>query len=438
MWCRLGSATKQSLTQTIMLNSIKSRGYEIENDPKQADIIIVNTCAFIEAARKESIDTIFQMSEYKSDKCKKLIITGCLPRLYPNELFDELTEADSTIIAPYSEIGAILDKLNDNSDRQNISLPVNAVENSQRVLTTPSHYAYLKIADGCDNFCTYCTIPYIRGRYRSRRIEDVVEEAKSLVANGVVELILVAQDVTRYGTELYKTNRLLDLLKELTKIEDLRWIRLLYCYPELVGEDLLEFIENNPKVCKYIDIPLQHVNGEILKKMNRRSTSESIIRLFDLLHDKYPDVNVRSTFICGFPNESQQAHNDIADFLAKYKLANVGFFAYSQEENTPAATMDGQIDEETKRLRVEDLYALQANEVEDNLSSLLGQELEVIIDAKLKKRANGCNYLGRTQFQSPDIDGVTYVNSVESLKLGSIVKVKITKYIAYDLIGEKL
>lgn len=412
-----------------MLSSLVAGGFEIESDPKKADVIIINTCGFIEPARKESIDTFFEMNSYKKGGLKKIIVTGCLAELHGKTLFKELTEADCVC-----GVGSdIVDAVNKTINSGRVFMPgkkTACFEPEARTLTT-AHYAYLKIAEGCDNFCSYCLIPKIRGRFRSAAMESLLSEAQGLADGGVTELILVAQDVTKYGLDIYAQKSLVPLLTRLSGVGGIKRIRLLYCYPELIDDALLDCIAGNEKICKYIDIPLQHVDSGILKLMNRKSDYESVCALFDKLKSKYPEIAVRSTFITGFPTETRAQHEAVKDFLIKYKPYNVGFFAYSREEGTPAAKMGGQVSEDEKQLRVEELYRTQSKIAFEANEGYIGKTLCCLVD-----EASGGGYIGRANFQAPDIDGVVKIASKAPLKTGEYVDVRITSYDEYDLKGE--
>ena len=421
---------KNRVDTEIMLQKLSSNGYEIISEPDKADVIIINTCAFLEAARKESIETVLDLSTLKNDESnKKIVVTGCLPELYGKEIYENLTEADCVCGTNFDIVDAVKQTLNG----ERIHMPPTPRKKTvePRLITTPIHYAYLKIADGCDNFCSYCLIPKIRGNFFSYPLEQLVAQAESLTAKGVSEIILVAQDVTKYGFDLYGKPQLVELLRKLGNIKNLKRIRLLYCYPELVTDELLDEIQNNEKICKYIDIPLQHVDGEILKRMNRKSNEISVLKLFEKLTQNYPEIKVRSTFICGFPGETKQQHNKIKAFLSKYKLYNVGFFAYSQEDGTSAAKMPEQINEKAKQKRVKELYLTQSKIVSRLNKSFKGRIVECVIDEDA-----GDFYIGRTEFQSPEIDGITKIYSKKPLLTGEYVSVKIVGYDKYDLIGE--
>ena len=410
--------------EKIIFN-ISNFGMKLVTNSEDANIIIVNTCAFLESARAEAIENILDMAELKnSANLEKLIVTGCLNELNYPDLEESLPEVDKFVnIKNNDKIVEIIANLYDTE------APYNCIDD--RILTTSSHYSYLKISEGCNNFCTYCLIPYIRGRFKSEPIEKLVEEAKRLASRGVKELIIVAQDVTKYGLDLYGKKMLVPLLQELSKIEDIRWIRLLYCYPEEIDDTLINEIKTNEKILKYLDIPLQHISSRILKAMNRRSDYNSIVKLFDKLYSEIPNIAIRTTFILGFPGETEEDIDLIEEFLIKYKLTNVGFFAYSREEGTKAYDLPNQIDEETKLARVDRLAEVQFNVVENNNDNQIGTETTVIVDAV----ENGYS-ICRNNTQAPLIDANIYID--EELEIGNFYKVKITNKTDYDLQGEKL
>ena len=397
---------KNRLDTETMLAILSAGGYEITADAQQADVIIVNTCAFLQSARQEAIDTVLEMAHLKENgACKKIIITGCLGQKYGKEVLESLTEADAVVgTNEYQNICQIVENtLYGQRKLYNDSNPCMTL--SQRVLTTPKHYAYLKIADGCNNFCSYCLIPHIRGRFRSVPMEQLVAEAKQLVEGGVGELILVAQDTTKYGADLYGQPRLTQLIQALSAIDGLHWIRLLYCYPELCDEQLLQEIERNPKVAKYIDIPLQHVDNGILKAMNRKSTAEGVDKLFARINSSQPKIEARSTFICGFPGETPDTVAEMQAFLQKYRLRNVGFFAYSKEDGTPAAKMPNQVPERTKQKYVKQMYQIQYKIMQQLSKNDVGKVYECVVDQFAEQNGAEYVYQGRTQFMAPDIDG---------------------------------
>lgn len=424
---------KNRIDSENMLAYLVKDGYELTSEPENADIIVVNTCGFIDSAKKEAIDTILEMAEYKKDKCKYLIVTGCLSQRYMDELKEGFPEVDMFLgTASYHKLPMLIKELvagkaqkchsNDKDER---------VFSSDRVLTTPYHYAYIKIAEGCDNRCTYCAIPYIRGKYTSRPIEDIVAEAKDIITKyGTKEIILVAQDVSRYGLDLYGKIRLIDLIEKLSEL-DVAWIRLLYLYPELVDETLIKYIAENPKVCNYLDIPCQHISDKILKLMNRRVRREQIEKLFAMIR-KYGDFTIRSTFIVGFPRESQEDYDELKTFIEKAKLDRCGFFAYSCEDNTPASRLDGQIDEQVKLKRQEELYAVQEKNMLENLKKRIGSAVDVIyegIDYDLQA------FYGRSQYDAPEIDTKIYFVADKPLEIGKIYKVRLEELNGEDYFG---
>lgn len=405
-----------------MLYYLKDGAFEITNDYADADVIIVNTCAFIESARAEAIDTILEMAEYKkSGKCKRLIVTGCLPEKYRDQLVEGLPEADAFLgVREYEKIAKAVGISDCDSEITD-----------KRIITTPQHYAYLRVADGCDNHCTFCTIPSIRGKYKSVPIENLLEQAKDLEKLGVKEIILVAQDVTSYGKDIYGTPTLVTLLKKLSEFS-FEWIRLMYCYPELVTDELIEEICTNPKIVKYIDIPLQHVDDGILKLMNRRSRKEQIISIINKLRAKCSDIAIRTTFMVGFPSETQAQFENLCEFAKEYKLDHVGVFAYSMEEDTASAKIKGHLDEETKLERVDILgEILEENNFEAN-EKFVGKILRVLYEDIDYDRNM---FIGRTQYNAPEIDSVVYFTG-DFADVGEFYNVKITAVDGYDLIGE--
>jgi len=422
-----------------MLTYLTEGGYTFTSDPAKAQIIIVNTCGFIASARKESMETIFEMCEYKKmGTCEKIIVTGCMPQKWLNEMRKDLPEVDAFLgVNQYEKLVAILDKLyNKNEKIIDVDDKFNLSKVKNRVVTTPKHYAYLKIADGCDNYCTFCTIPYIRGGYRSRKINELVEEAKELVSMGARELILVAQDVTKYGSDLNedKKPQLVKLIKELSKIEDLKWIRLLYCYPELVTDELLEEMMQNEKLCKYLDIPLQHVSSGILKRMNRRINHEGVIKLIEKIHALPQPVAIRTTFMVGFPGETDEDFIELCNFIKKYKLMHVGFFAYSQEEGTPSASMPNQVPEKIKQKRLVKLVKIQRKIALKENKKFIGKSLEVCYEGIDYEKVR---FYGRTQYQAPEVDTLVYFKSKERADIGCFYNIKINKTKEYDLMGER-
>ena len=426
---------KNRVDSELILGSI-NKHYEITNDAKEADIIIVNTCGFIESAKQESIDTILEMAEYKNKyRCKMLIATGCLTQRYGDELLDLIPEIDILMgVNDYMKLHRlILDFIKDQKRISSATYSDEGINEGIRLLTTKQHTAYVRIAEGCNNFCTYCIIPKIRGKFRSRLEKNILDDVKMLVNNGVKEIILIAQDLTDYGVDIYGKRMLHDLISKISKIEGVEWIRLLYCYPEEITDELIEEIAKNEKVVKYLDLPIQHISSSVLKKMGRRTNKEAIISKIDTLRSKVPGIALRTSLIVGFPGETDENFEELEKFLEDYKLENVGVFAYSQEEDTPAAKMDYQVDEEVKIQRQKNLMAVQRNVVKEQNKLKIGNIYDTIIDGN-----NGEYYIGRSYEMAPEIDGLIYIKKEKSLNLGDIVKVKIHDVMEYDLMGEVL
>lgn len=424
---------KNRVDSELILGSI-NKFYEITNNPKDAEIIIINTCGFIESAKQESIDTILEMAEYKkTHKCKMIIATGCLTQRYGDELLELIPEIDILMgVNDYMKLHKlIVDFIKTEQRVSSTTYKDEGVNEGERILTTNSHTAYLRIAEGCNNFCTYCIIPKIRGKFRSRSKESILAEANSLVNQGVKEIILIAQDLTNYGEDLYGKNQLHVLVNELSEIEGLEWIRLLYCYPEEITNELIEVIANNPKVMKYLDLPIQHISNNILKMMARKTNKETIIDKIDLLREKVPGITLRTSLIVGFPGETEEDFNELCSFLKDYKLDNVGVFTYSQEEGTAAAKLPNQIDENVKIKRKETLMNIQRGIVRDLNKLKIGNIYDTIIDG-----STGEYYIGRNYEMAPEIDGLIYVTKKKTLKKGDIIKVKITNVMEYDLVGD--
>ncbi|HHW90170.1 MAG TPA: 30S ribosomal protein S12 methylthiotransferase RimO [Clostridiales bacterium] len=414
-----------------MLSYLKGSDLEIVDDLNTAEIIIINTCAFIDKARKESIDTILDAIDLKQNNCRKIIVSGCLSQKYLDELKKELPEVDAFLgTSNYSEIVKVIKRLyNGETYYSNIPKDNDVID---RVLTTPLHYAYLKIAEGCDNYCTFCSIPSIRGKYTSRTKDKILDEAKNLADMGVKELILVAQDTGRYGSDLYKDYDITDLLFDLTKIDGIEWIRLLYCYPETINERLLNLIVSQPKICDYLDIPLQHIDNMILKRMNRRITEDGIKNLIYKIRES-GDISIRSSFILGFPQESDSQFEKLLFFLEEFKLDNVGFFTYSREEGTPAANMPNQIPSKIKNSRLRQAAAVQQKiVVENNKKKRLNKTLKVLYEGiDFDKNL----FFGRTQYNAPEVDTLVYFSG-NYAEIGNFYDVKITDILTYDLKGE--
>ena len=436
---------KNLVDSETMLGLIHEENYEITNDPSEAEIIIVNTCGFIESAKEESINTILQMAEYKkSGSCKYIIVTGCLSQRYAEELFNELPEADAIAgVEVYDEIGSIIKRVMNGErfimlGRSKPDVIYTSKETFlPRILTTPSYTAYLKIAEGCDNCCSYCAIPKIRGPYRSKPMEQVLKEAKALVDNGVKELIVVAQDTTRYGEDLPGGKLLLaDLLKELNKIESLKWIRVMYCYPNNFTDELIETFASLDKVCKYVDLPLQHASNRLLASMNRYDTREEVETLLAKLRKRIPGIVIRTTFIVGFPGETDADFEELKEFVEQQRFENAGVFAYSQEEGTVAGAMPNQIPDEIKQERYHELMALQAQISEGIHKDTEGQTLEVLVEG-IEEDGSGLHY-GRSYREAPDIDGLVFIENPGDIKPGCFVKVNILQGFTYESVGERI
>lgn len=427
----LGCA-KNTVDSEKMIGVLKEKGYNIVTDEKNADIIIINTCSFIEKAKRESIEHIIEMGKLKKRKLKYLIAAGCMAERYKEELLKELPELDGVIGT--GDFPRIIDILDDIKKGKKVieyghcdSLND---ENMQRVLSTPSYYAYIKIAEGCNNSCSFCIIPKLRGHYKSRRIEDILKEAKTLADNGVRELILIAQDTTKYGIDLYGKLMLPELLSKLSKIEKLKWIRLLYAYPDSVTDSLIEEIKKNEKIVKYIDIPLQHSHDNVLKRMKRNTRREKIEKIIDKLRT-IPGMAIRTTFIVGFPGESEDEFEDLKQFIQEKKFDRVGVFTYSREEDTEAFNMKHQIKESVKIKRQDELLSIQKDISYRNNLDKIGTELEVLIEGY----EDGL-YYGRSYMDAPEIDGNVYVKASKKLNVGDFVKAKIIDAYEYDLLGE--
>lgn len=404
---------------------------KITQDQEDAQIIIVNSCAFLESSRKEAIETVFDVNELrKTGKLEKIVLTGCMPQKFVADMFDEFKEVDVFLGTGDYEYLPEAIELAYQGERVNFVGKAKEFKEKKRVVTTPLHYAYLKIADGCDNHCTYCLIPSIRGKYRSEKEEDLVAEAQSL--GDVKELILVAQDVTRYGEDIYGENKFAELLRKLSALDNIGSIRILYCYPDKLTDELIAEIKNNDKIIKYLDIPLQHADPVVLKRMNRKGTGEGYLKLIAKLRKEIPDIAIRSTFIAGFPGETEEQFENLLEFIKEAKLTNAGFFAYSREEGTPAYRLSDQIDEKVKQSRVKKLYAAQKKVSEERNKSLVGKQIKVICDGVDYDKQS---FYGRAYFSAPEIDGKAYFTYDGEIKQGEYYNVKITKADAYDLYG---
>ena len=427
---------KNLVDTEVMLGLLASRGYEMTDDETQADIIVINTCCFIHDAKEESIQNILEMAEYKkTGQVKALIVTGCLAERYRQEIIDEIPEVDEVLgTTAYDQILDAVDAALEGrhsvilSDPDALPLP-----DTKRLVTTGGHFAYLKIAEGCDKHCTYCIIPKIRGNFRSVPMERLLKEAEELAEQGVKELILVAQETTLYGKDLYGEKSLHKLVKELCKISGIRWIRILYCYPEEITDELIQVMKEEPKVCHYLDLPIQHANDTILKRMGRRTSKQELIDIVGRLRREIPDICLRTTLITGFPGETEEQHEELMDFVDEMEFDRLGVFTYSPEEDTPAASMPNQIDEEVKEERQAELMELQQDIAFDNAQDMVGREVLVMIEGKV---ADENAYVGRTYRDAPNVDGLIFINTDEELLSGDFARVKVTGAVDYDLIGE--
>lgn len=426
---------KNQVDAEVMLAKLQNGGFEIVNDPVEADVVIVNTCGFIEDAKRESIENILDMTSYKEDYPEiKILVTGCLAERYQSEIFNEIPEVDGVIgIGANEDICEICNKLIEGEKAECYPEKTNLKIEGDRILTTPPYSAYLKIAEGCSNHCTYCAIPSIRGEFRSRPSESILSEAKKLADEGVKELVIVAQDTTRYGEDLYGKNALVPLLKVLSQVEGIEWIRLLYLYPERIDDALIDEIANNPKIVKYMDIPLQHCSKNVLKRMNRHGDRETLTALLNKIRERIEGVTIRTTFIAGFPGETEEEFTELCEFVEEMRFERMGCFAYSEEEGTPAAKLDGMLEPEIRAERAEIINERQ-NAILDEISeSLIGETLETIVEGY---DAYSDSYYGRTYMDAPEIDTqISFVCGYE-LNDGDIVEVEILNVVEGVLTGE--
>ena len=426
---------KNQVDAELMLAKVQDAGFNIVDVAYEADIVVVNTCGFIEDAKKEAIETILEMAELKkAGDIKKILVTGCLAQRYKDEIFAEMPEVDGVMgIGANSNIVEAINTLMNNEKFESYPDKKNMPLGGERLLTTPQHWAYLKVADGCSNNCTYCAIPSIRGTFRSRPIDEIIDEAKKLAADGTKEIIVIAQDTTRYGLDLYGELKLPELLRKLNKIDGIEWIRILYCYPDRISDELIETMAECEKVLHYIDLPLQHADEKVLKSMNRTGDRQSLTDLIDKIRDKMPDVVLRTTFITGFPGEDESAFNSLAEFADDIQFDRLGCFAYSAEEGTPAAGFDNQIDEEIKKHRAEVIMEQQFDIMQYKQKQLIGQTLKCIVEGY---DGYTDSYFGRTWMDAPEIDSVVYFTGKGNYTEGDIVDVEIFDVNDYDLLGE--
>lgn len=431
--------SKNLVDTEVMLGELKAHGIELTSDPAEADILIVNTCAFIQSAKEESITTVLNMADYKeTGRCRSLIVAGCLGQRYKQELLDELPEADAILgTGAWSRImEAVEETLKGNrvviADNDDTLYD----EKTPRITTTPDYTAYVKIAEGCDNHCAFCAIPQIRGHYRSRRIEDICKEIEHLTEKGVREVVLIAQDSTMYGKDIYGKPSLAELLRNVVKVPKLKWVRTLYLYPKFFTDELIDVYASEPKICKYVDLPLQHADNDLLRSMHRPDTREEMVALLEKLRKRIPGVTIRSTFIVGFPGETDEQFQTLRKFLEEQRLDKVGVFTYSREEDTPAYDMPNQVPEEVMQERYHDLMSLQSKISEEVNQSFEGKELEVLVEGRDEEQPNIC--VGRSYREAPEVDGQVYVENDTDSKPGDIIKVKVLQGFTYDVVGEKL
>ena len=407
--------SKNLVDTEMMIAHYKENGYVIVNDPADAEIIVINTCGLIESAKQEAINTILEMAEYKKQNCKKLIVTGCLVERYLKELKKELPEVD--LFIPIKEYDKIFDKL----------------DMHKRIISTGDNFAYLRIADGCSNYCTYCAIPYIRGPLKSREFDDVIKEAKELKEKGYEEIIIIAQDTGRYGLDLYGEPRFAELLKEIAKI-DFKWIRFLYTYPEMITDELIDVVKTNDNICNYFDIPIQHISDRVLKRMGRKGNGNSIRKVIAKIRKEIPDSIIRTSLIVGFPGETEEEFNELKEFVEETKFNRLGVFKYSMEDGTPALKLDGHLDESVKEKRLDIIMKEQQKISKELNANLIGQEFECLIDGITDDNEY---YIGRTYMDVPDTDGLVFIKAENSHQFGDFIDVVIEDAVEYDLIARE-
>ncbi len=419
--------SKNLVVTEEMIGLFKKHNYEIVSNPEEAEILLINTCGFIDVAKEEGINTILDMIEYKKKNCKYLIVTGCLVERYEDELRKEIPEVDLFVsIKNYDHLWKAISSL------------INKEENDKldyhyRELTTGSNTAYLKIAEGCSNYCTYCAIPYIQGKYVSREYDDIIDEAHMLVEKGITEVVVIAQDTTKYGVDLYGKDRLPELLNDLCKIDGIKWIRFLYSYPEGISDELIDVVKNNDKICSYFDLPIQHISDEVLRRMNRKTNKESITKLIEKLRKEIPNVILRTTLIVGFPGETEEQFNELYEFIDKYRFNHLGAFSYSKEDGTPASKFNDQVEEDIKEERRKKIMVLQQKISKELLADKVGNTYEVLIE---DITPDGKYFLGRSYMDVPSEDGLIYIKFKEGISINDYYQVLITSSTEYDLFGE--
>mgnify|MGYP000625770635 CR=1 FL=1 len=439
--------SKNLIDTEIAIGHFKNNNYEIENNPEKADIIVINTCGFIASAKEEAINTILEMAEYKKKKCKYLIVMGCLVQRYYTDLVKTLPEVD--LFIKIDEYGEMWKKIQDLVEKNKVERSTTKVvekvseikqlpmpefnEFYDRVVTTGKNYAYLKIGEGCSNMCTYCAIPYIRGKFISRKMKEILDEAEMLAKKGIKELIVIAQDTTKYGVDIYGEPKLAELLQKLSDIDGIKWIRFLYSYPEGITDELIEVVKNNEKICKYFDIPIQHISNNILKKMNRKTSKENIENLIEKIRKQIPEVVLRTSLIVGFPGENEKDFEELYEFVQKTKFDKLGVFKYSKEEGTPASNMPDQIHYKTKQARERKIMSLQKEISKEILQKNINKKMDVLIE---NQSFDGKFLIGRTANDVPEEDGVVYIKTNDKNMINKFVKCKITDVSNYDLIAE--
>ena len=427
---------KNLVDSEMMITSLRKNGFVLTDDIEDADVIVVNTCCFIGDAKEESINTLIEMGGYKEGRCKLLVAAGCLAQRYHNEIKEDIPEVDLIVgTMGYEDLS---EKINEALGGKGVLEALKDIDYLPTPLTdrdsmSGGYYAYLKIAEGCDKCCTYCVIPKVRGHYRSVPMDNLIAQAKHLVANGAKELILVAQETTLYGKDIYGEKSLPKLLEELSKIDELKWIRILYCYPEEITDELISAIKNLPKVCHYLDMPIQHGSDDVLRRMGRWTNREQIEKTVAKLREEIPDIALRTTLITGFPGETEDDFEQVKEFVKKMEFDRLGVFTYSREEDTPAAEMDGQIDEEVKEARRDEIMQIQQDIAFDKSNSRVGEIYEVMIEGRLPDEGV---YIARTYMDAPDVDGYVFIQSDYNLDSGDFVKVEVTRSDEYDLIAE--
>ena len=439
--------SKNLVDTEIAIGILKEHGMEIVNNPEEAEMIIVNTCGFIDSAKEEAINTLLEMSEYKKKKCKYLIAMGCLVQRYTDELKRSMPEVDLWIRLDqyghfYTDIENLINNKLENSNKKYVKLtnypkeplPLPTKEQFfEREISTGENFAYLKIGEGCSNRCTYCAIPFIRGPFISRPEEDIIEEAKLLAKKGIKELIVIAQDTTKYGLDLYGEPRLAQLLRKLCKIDGIEWIRFLYSYPEGIDDELIKAVKEEKKICKYFDIPIQHISNSVLKRMNRKTNKQNIEDVISKIRANIPDVIIRTTVMVGFPGETKEDFNELCEFLKKAKFENLGAFTYSKEDGTPASRLKEQVHYMTKKSRYNKIMQIQQEVSKENLEKLIGKEIKVLVEGITFDEKY---YVGRSQYEVPDIDGIVYIKNDKELEIGNFVNCIIVDSNEYDLITE--